>query len=148
MPKAMAEPFGRVLESIQRNGKWSASDVVLAAKPKSSEIHSLFEWDDSVAGRLHRETQARQFVRALDVEVIGPKGPVTMPVAVSFGSGDDYTRTETALGTAETRELLVAQALAFFKQAKQRYAYLSELADIFTAIDKAAEKVQRQAAHV
>ena len=54
----------------QQNGnKITPSDVVDAARPEDSPLHSRFEWDDSVAGEKYREAQAAQLIRTVRIEV-------------------------------------------------------------------------------
>lgn len=56
----------KVLDELSELGdEYSLSDVVEKAKDKNSEMHSIFEWDDSVAGEEYRKIQAGKMVRNL-----------------------------------------------------------------------------------
>ncbi len=136
--KKLARALGVTLQHIRsRAGTWTAADVVNAARPQSSLIHKMFEWDDSRAAELFRESQARSYVRSLVIEVVTPKGPRTMPAAVSFGPGEGYQDTPRVLASSELRERLLAQALGEAQSWAQRYRYLRELAAVFGAIKRA-----------
>ena len=48
-----------------KDGEIKASTLVDSARPKSSPIHSAFEWDDKKAGEEYRLMQARQWIRKI-----------------------------------------------------------------------------------
>lgn len=51
------------IEQIQRrDGDCSAHALVDAARPESSQLHSLFEWNDEIAGEKWRVSQARTVI--------------------------------------------------------------------------------------
>lgn len=49
------------------DGILKAEAVVEAARPKSSPLHDLFEWDDSAAAELYRVAQARRYIQVVMV---------------------------------------------------------------------------------
>jgi hypothetical protein len=61
-----------------------------AAKPKGSEIHDAFEWDDGKAGHEYRLMQARRWIRV--VRVVYDENPPERLVHVPVFSapGEDY----------------------------------------------------------
>lgn len=140
-PARLATPFGRVIDSIKtKKGAFSAKDVVNAARSRTSPIHSLFEWDDKKAGEKYRERQAGDCIRGL-VVIISNGEDRTLPVAVSFGPGTDYVTTENVMSSTELREHLIAKALSEAESWQSRYQHLSELANVFAAIDEARQAV-------
>ena len=73
------------LARLHENGRVTAEDFVEAAKPKSSPIHEVLEWNDKVAGHEYRLIQARTVIRAVvRVRSDGPKRlpPQTLMVHV------------------------------------------------------------------
>lgn len=59
---------------FESKGKILASDVLEMASDPSSPLHKHFEWDDTVAARLHRMDQARRLVRSVKVKIINHRG--------------------------------------------------------------------------
>ena len=77
-----AKRYGpRIQELIDKYGDVSAEDVLDAAKKKKSPLHDFFEWDDTVAARKFRLTQARMMVRSVEIVVIDSRGKEVRPRA-------------------------------------------------------------------
>lgn len=51
----------------EENKRLTASAVVAAAEPDDAPLHAAFEWDDTVAAREHRLSQARMLIRAVRI---------------------------------------------------------------------------------
>jgi hypothetical protein len=133
----MARALGSTLERIQSSrGRWSALEVVNAARPKNSPIHGLFEWNNSIAAERFRLAQARDHIAHLTVVVMTDKKETTMSVAFSIGRGDGYTAAETVLSSDELRGQLLAQALSEARTWRNRYQFIKELAGVFAALDE------------
>jgi hypothetical protein len=63
-----AQVAGQELEKLRREGgRIIAAEVVAAATPEDAPLHPAFEWDDSAAAQAHREHQARNLVRRVQV---------------------------------------------------------------------------------
>jgi hypothetical protein len=140
----MAVALGETLDALKKSkGKFAARDVVNAARPTASPIHDLFEWNDAQAADKFREEQARGYIRSLVIVVEGRKGEVTMPVAVSFGSGDGYTSTEVVMSSAQLRARLIQQALDEAEAWRDRYRHLRELGSVFASIERAKAKLKK-----
>ena len=76
----------------QNGGQVKASDLVMAAKPKTSPIHDAFEWDNNKAGHEYRLWQARQWIRQVKVSVDdAPVRLVHVPIR-TVGSSEGYYR--------------------------------------------------------
>lgn len=137
--KASAEALGKLIDSFGvRNGKaWSPKRIVDAARPSGSPIHKLFEWRDSVAAEAYRLDQARLLVRCLVVTIDNGKH-ATMRATVNFGDG--YRSTDQVMESAELRQRLLNIALDEANRWRARYQHLSELASVFSAIEKATTK--------
>lgn len=56
--------------------------ILTAAADPASPLHEEFEWDDSIAGRLYREGQARQMVRNVRVLVTVNEIQISVPAYV------------------------------------------------------------------
>jgi hypothetical protein len=110
-------------------------EVVEFAKSPETELHSQFEWDDSVAGQNYRVWQARRLIR-LAVHVIpGSNEPVNMYVSLTENrnSGGGYDFLLNVLSNSEQKERLLTQALAELSRLEAKYAQLEELSRVFEA---------------
>lgn len=132
-----AEEVGAVVTAlISERGVCSAPDLVDEARPESSPIHDLFEWDDPVAAELYRTQQARAVIRALRVVRDGEPqdGPSFVHVAIPDGEGvrNGYLGTDAAL--TEYREQVLSDAVSAMRGLQKRYGWLSELEPVFDAL--------------
>ena len=89
-----ADVVGEELERIRaKTGQLIPDDVVKAARPKKSPIHTAFEWDDTVASEKYRVHQARNLIRAVRVVIEDESGEsVSHPqfVNINRGHGEQY----------------------------------------------------------
>lgn len=120
-------------------GELRAADVVEAARPPQSPLHSHFDWDDTEAASKWRIEQARRLIRVV-VEVVGPKEqPTSTRVFVSLSTDrkkeeGGYRITAAVLSNERYREQLLADALAEMEFFNKKYSALKELAEVFSAI--------------
>lgn len=84
----------------ERDGKLTAESVLAEAQDVSSPIHSLFEWDDTIAAHEYRLEQARRVVRMTITTVEGE----TVRAFVHLRSVDSYAPIEDALATTDWRQ--------------------------------------------
>jgi len=60
-----AQSFGEVLDDLEdKLGRVEAQDVVDAARPEDSPIHSMCSWDDAEEAEKYRQHVARKHIRA------------------------------------------------------------------------------------
>ena len=127
-----------VMEEIKSIGEeFTPHDVVEIARNENSVMHDMFEWDDSVAGELYRETQARQIIRML--VIVDDKKPYEAPVRaiVSTGTFDQkYTPIQFTIRNEDAYQDLLSRALAELTAFKRKYATLTELDEILHMIDE------------
>lgn len=77
-----ANAIGKEIAGLRdENGEFTNADVVEAAKPETSAMHTYFEWNDAVAGDLWREDQARYLVRSVVPLVADPRTEDEFPAA-------------------------------------------------------------------
>ena len=94
-----AQTAGEELERISKeHGEITPPLVVDEARPEESPIHEVFEWDDYVAAEHHREHQARQLIRS--IEVVKPEGN-TEPVFIHIHSEQAYLPTKTVVNDVD-----------------------------------------------
>lgn len=128
----------KVLDELSELGdEYSLSDVVEKAKDKNSEMHSIFEWDDSVAGEEYRKIQAGRMVRNLVIVRNDETDEKTnVRYFVSTGKRDStYTPTRLVIRNQDAYEELLERAYAELRAFKEKYSTLSELEEILALID-------------
>jgi hypothetical protein len=70
-----ADDIGAALTQIyEKQGTLTTKGLVDESRPEHAVLHPAFEWDDSKAGELYRETQARHIIKCVEVvktDVVG-----------------------------------------------------------------------------
>lgn len=74
IPTEDAEVIGAFIDKQFGDDPVTPKQMVDAARPKRSEIHGYFEWDDSVAGEQWRMQQARKMLGAIVIVYERPDG--------------------------------------------------------------------------
>ena len=139
-----------IMDSGSYTSRFVYHDLCRAAEPKSSPLHSRFEWDNSKAGHQYRIWQARQLIR-VSVEVrLGMDEPTSVFVSLTqdrlpasrglddFGGG--YRIMADVMSDKPMREQLLVDALAELETFRDKYKTLKELAVVFSAIKKVSRK--------
>lgn len=141
-----ANEVGEHLELLRQKskGELTPQDVLDDAKSHNSPLHSLFEWDDSVAAQQHRLQQARGLIRAVVAVYVDDREPakrVQAFVHIAESGAPHYRATEHAMSQEKTRAMVLAQAWKEFQAWKKRYQHLEELGSFFASVDRAAKKI-------
>ena len=71
-----ASIIGPRLQALAEDGLLTPDDVVEDARPKGSELHDYFEWDDLEAARRFRREQARKMIQAVEIIPAEQKEPI------------------------------------------------------------------------
>jgi hypothetical protein len=143
-PQVAAQIVGEALEAIERRngGRVTPQLIVAAARAEDTVLHAVFEWDDTVAGELYRESQAGSLVRAVNVKYLG--GPEQEPrrAYISVVVGDDkpaYLARLTVLGDPELRSQAEQKALQEIDGWQRRYEELREDSEVLQPIFEGIE---------
>ena len=145
---SMSSKYNRVkaeLDKLAVDGKLTAQAVVDAAREESSPLHGYFEWDDNKAANEYRLLQARKLIRVV-VQPCEPLDNQPMHVYQSLVTdrvvpGGGYRTTEAILSTEAWRNTLLEQAKRELISVRNKYASLTELAKVWTAIDTVTPKL-------
>lgn len=123
--------------------------VVLAAQSKDSPLHEFFEWDDSEAAAKFRLVQAGALIRRVKLTVIrasvetkiidvGTTRAFVSPANERRSAKNPeggYSRIEHVLSDDERRKALIDTVRAELAAIKAKYSALSELSQVWQAID-------------
>ena len=124
--KAELDSLGDIIEP---------SDIVEYASNPNTELHKCFEWDDTEAARKYRITQARSVIRNLVVEIKTESNEPTYLRVRYVTEGQGYKPTKLILSNQSEYEALLNRAMSELRAFREKYKSLSELCEIFDAID-------------
>lgn len=146
--KSKIDPVARELRRLADNngGLLLPEKVVESARPTTSPLHSRFTWDDSEAAQAYRIWQARQLIKVV-IEVL-PNLNTPTEVFVSLSSDrkerGGYRLVQTVCSDKQMRETMLVDALAELQVFQQKYARLTELAEVFRQASKVRLKHGRR----
>lgn len=142
-----AETVGKRVEHlIEKNHGSITPEIVLEdAKPKDSPLHTAFTWDDSKAAHRHRLDEARYLIRSYVIVEVPTtseeSGTYTVAVpqrqveSIEEDGQRVYKTINDIMADPVLRARLLEEALAKLKLWKDRYKNLTELAEVYSAID-------------
>lgn len=142
---------GEALDKLRsmHGGDLQPADVVEAASDESHPLHPVFPWDDEEAARIGRECIAREIIRSIRVRIITPERKeidtrafVSVPDPKQPGKRVYHAVAHT-LESPEGRALLLRQAWLELQAWRHKYNELNELAQVFDAMDAAANILKR-----
>ena len=126
--------------------------IIRDARRKASPLHDEFEWDPRKAHPLYLRERARYLIRQWYVEREGAggkllrvRGMVSLPEAVAEDElpRRAYYRMDDALRRPHLMERMLDQALAELQSFQRKYRTLSELSEVFDAIDRLSVRKSR-----
>lgn len=127
----------------ENDGLLLPEQVVEAARPPASPLHSRFEWNNGKAAEKYRIWQARQLLRVCVETIPQSKEPVEVFVSLSRDRKEGGYRIQTeVLSDAEMRRALLSDALSELELFREKYARLRELSLVFQAIRRIKNRKQ------
>ena len=128
--------------AAKNDGLLKPEDVVEAARPANSPLHTRFTWDDSDAAHQYRLEQARKLIRTTIqyIEVDGKDQSFRVFCSLNpdrENEGGGYRETVAVLSNRQYRAQLLADALDDMRRFEERYARLKELSLVIKEIRKA-----------
>ena len=128
--------------AAKNDGLLKPEDVVEAARPANSPLHTRFTWDDSDAAHQYRLEQARKLIRTTIqyIEVDGKDSSFRVFCSLTpdrENQGGGYRETIAVLSNRQWRNQLLNDAHAEMERFEQKYARLKELSGVIKEIRKA-----------
>lgn len=127
------------------HGILNPRQVLDEARRPDHALHAYFEWDDGAAGEAYRLLQVGALVRRVKLTIIHTDQTtreVTIKAARAYQSRPSqrhaeggYEPLDALLRDDDKRGELIAQVLRELNAHRRRYAALSELQPIWTAVD-------------
>lgn len=132
--KVSASVAAAECERLEAEGRLTAADLVEESRSEDSPLHSEFEWRDDVAAEEYRKSQARGIINSL--VVVSEKHEPVKAFVNLVATSPTYTSIQTAVSRADTKELLLQNALRELISFQKKYRNLTEFADLFKEIEK------------
>lgn len=138
--KVSADDAGAEFERILETGELTAERIVDESRPKDAVLHNEFEWNDSIAAEKYRREQARTMLRCL-IKVTDDRPPTRAFFTIDYTNKrkGTYEQIEVIVADDQKADKLLKIALGELKSFRKKYDSLSQLADLFTVIDKFLE---------
>lgn len=112
-------------------------NVLNLARDEKTELHKCFEFDDAIAGEKYRLIQARDIIRHFVIKHTNEKGEEqnirTFQITTETNR---YESTIVILKNPDEYAALLSRAKDELRNVKRRNKTLSELEEVFEAIDK------------
>jgi len=129
--------------AAETGGVLRPEQIVQAAEPEDSPLHSKFTWDDSEAAQSFRIEQARRLLRVTIHYIVSGRKTWRDRVFVSLSTDRDY-EADTAgyrvmvnvLSRADLRQQLLEDAISEMRVFQEKYGRLKELAEVFAAMKR------------
>lgn len=144
-----ADIVGKEIEKIEReNGEVTSRSLVDAARPTTSALHDLFEWDDTKAAESYRIHQAGKVLCSLSIVCEDTPEPTTVRAYMNVADEADnptrrtgsFINMQDAFSDKKKRDLILRVAIRELKELRKKYEVLTELAYVFEAIDRLEER--------
>lgn len=131
----------KVAEEIYSIGESATTAQILdKARDEGSELHKCFEWDDTRAAERWRLHQARNLVCNLVIREETPSEKPIPEVRLFFKLDEDsgYKATTLIMQNKDEYQKLLQNALKELTAFQRKYRSLSELENVFDAIEALA----------
>lgn len=131
-PEVVAEELKSIGEDIKPE-----QIVKYAENHEDSELHKCFTWDQIKAAENWRLQEARILVSSLRIEIIEPKKqePTRFRMMIKTDSQSGYKETIKVVSNPDEYAAMLERAKAELQAFKEKYKTLSELEEVFEAID-------------
>ena len=111
-------------------------NVLNLARDESTELHKCFEFDDAVAGEKYRLIQARDIIRHFVIKHTNDKGEEQNIRTFQITTvTNHYEPTRVIMKNPDEYAALLSRAKEELRNIKRRYKTLTELEEVFEAID-------------
>lgn len=132
--KVSAQIAGEVCAELEERGELNAQNLVDVSRPEEAPLHDEFEWNDDIAAELYRKTQAYAIIRHLSINT-ETKAPVRAFFNIEIRS-NQFESIETIIQQEDKYSKLLKQALNELEAFQRKYQMLTELQEVFDAIEK------------
>lgn len=145
-----AQVVGDIVQGIiETEGVCTPERLVQEARPASSDLHRIFEWDNTRAADAYRRQQARGIIGSVRVQVIANGKPTETSAFVSVGHtpttrgrGGGYRPVQVVIQDKDFKAEAIGAAKVQLRALRRRYANLVELGTVWSVIDALDETTE------
>lgn len=142
----MADLRASLTRIYEYHGELTAQHVVDDARPKTSDLHHRFEWDDTLAGEAYRRTQAAELIRSVRIQYAVDAKTSERKYIRAFQSLRDagdadrggYVPTEEIVQDELATKILLKQFQREIGDLTRKFGHLSEFADMMRSAAEAS----------
>lgn len=135
--------LSEAIEELIASGDCTPQALVEVARDPASHLHKYFEWDDAKAAEQYRLTQARYYLRSINIEYVTEECEVIqmrafVPTYVD-GQGNQWKPTIEVASTEDGMEQLLRSARRELRAFTKKYGALRAYAkatSMLSAIDE------------
>lgn len=106
-----------------------------AKENPDSELYKCFEWDDRIAAEKYRLSQAQKIIQFIVRVPVNKDKPTVREYQIT-SQRNTYQPTKVFLVNQDEYEELLKRALSELQAFRNKYKTLSELEEVFNAIDE------------
>lgn len=148
-----AQKIGEELQKIHSKNPRGFGPRVVArsARPKSSLLHPIFEWNDGKAAELYREQQARLLINTVEVDYDGRQAPayvstrfVSQEDSSPHAAGGHYSPIETVMSDERLRHSLIEHVQRRLENLRDSYQDLREFANVWAEVSRVSRKSKKK----
>ena len=145
------EVIDEILEVKQKEGL-TAESIVEKAKSKKSNLHNLFEWDDTKAGEFWRMQQARVLINEVKIIIEDKEYYAFENVTIEIkgknetDSKKEYLTVEEIMNSKTLRAQMIKNAYARLMYWTEQHHQYSEFQPIFDAIKLVGQRLEKKKA--
>ena len=140
-----AQKVGEELEIIELATDLTAENVVNYARTHTdSEIYSILEWDNDVAGELWRRKQASLIITNIRVQIIEddePKNTKPIRAYVQTTEPRTYDPIEVVVKDPDKYQVMLQKAYKELNRVKEKYDDLSEIQELLADVPELLEEL-------
>lgn len=140
-----AEKVAKHIGKLEKKYGEVTSDIFLdSARSESSEMHKLFEWDDTKAAENWRLQQARTIISSIRVTTVTEDTePIITRAYVQYeAKKSGYVSIQKAMEDEDKRDSVLEQARKELSWFAEKYKSLEELSAVIDAINAFMEGTQ------
>lgn len=130
---------GEICAKLEAENRLTAQDLVEVSRPETAPLHCEFEWDDSKAAEKYRESQARNIIRHITVELKDGQSSSQEPVRAFYNvveASPEYESIRVIISDESKYSALLRTALKELRAFSKKYSQLKELGAILEAINQ------------
>lgn len=124
-------------------GKVTPETVLNVAKEEDSPIHSLFQWDDSIAGEKYRLIQARKLINNLEIKIVRNNETVSIPTFEIVRRDESNQFKSIEVMTVDDVEFVKLSIIKEITRLTEKLSVYKKFNEVVGDLNKVKEKLEK-----